>query len=871
MAVKTFQAKINTPHKRLIDYLWITHRIFNESLPLVIKLMRRMEKGKRGELAGLYDNVAAEKLRAVYCDMMGLDFQSQVIDIVMNPLPKKKRKNRSQNAHAWMEALTGDWQGKSSKTISPKIIALLQDFQRNEFRLFERDKIFSYGGDHLGFVRRVFDTSARRILNHEQNAETHEGKAADFKEEFDKWIKRESTNFSEFEKIRHKFETYEAQRAAEAERVSHKPKKEVRIDGAMCRGWDDILEELAEQKASSDTSKAKNVIKTYQHQNPKDIGDINFFLWLADKPNLWQFVRTIQQWNWYKLKKQQFSMSIDFTYPKPGKRPEWLEFSVSSPGNMYDLLSLNPGCLELAVFVPNEDVPLLKSFGLAKARKKDKSNAETSEETFLKTPVSLDSYIAAPEVIHPMIRGFFKDNPPLDLKRFTHIRVKFPFAIDSRLVHPKRIRNFKPGKAGLKIGTGRESQCSAICEYDRSLRSNKEIKNNIGNPDWVQLGFQAARLRLIKGSPYLDFTVKLSGDIKPELKIKFPGQKKKTGTELSEDEPPVEKKVIPSGYTTVAVDLGQRFAACLTALKYEDGRLSDKPLSTLFLKLPGLELRNIELHINHKSALQKKTYIVARGEEFAKRLEQHINKMKRDRAKKAANQIVRFALKNKTHCILFENLTGYRPVQEYGHRINKRLMTWNRRESVEWVSKIAQPFGIYVYDKVWPTYTSQRCSQCGSIGARFSLITKEQEKRDTPAEKGGKRRRGKPLGLKAGYYQVIRGGKMFGCTNPECNILNADFNASVNIGKRFFGEQKGLEKWSLNGLFQSYESVKDKKGRLWKYNGKALQGKEFFRKVASEVQKRLNDKFKQGMILPADYKPDIDDAPPEMRTVEEQF
>lgn len=76
---KTFQAEILCKEfPRLKNYLWITHRIFNESIPFVIRYMRWMEKGKKGPLVRRFNPETAEKFKAVYHDMMGLPYKGIV-------------------------------------------------------------------------------------------------------------------------------------------------------------------------------------------------------------------------------------------------------------------------------------------------------------------------------------------------------------------------------------------------------------------------------------------------------------------------------------------------------------------------------------------------------------------------------------------------------------------------------------------------------------------------------------------------------------------------------------------------------------------------------------------------------------------------
>lgn len=894
---KTFQAEILCKEfPRLKDYLWITHRIFNESIPFVIRYMRYMEKGKKGPITRRFNPEIAEKFKAVYYDMMGLPYKGIV---ELSGVDKKKRQGRSQSAHAWVEAITFSAKSKKSeesknKNIHPDIRKLILELRKAEAWLFDRDEVFSFDGDDWGFVRSVIDTAARRILNYEQNTDTHKKKGEEIRGEFEEWKNKPSTHYPEFELIRKEFEDYENQRTVEVEKnTGNKPKEPVKIDGAMAREWREIHRRLQENPSNNPNT----IIKSFQQENPDEIGDINFFQWLATCKHLWSFVQTMVDYNWYLLKEKQYSEHIRFTYPKPEGSSEWFAFSVSSPGHMYNLISLDPGVIELAVFVPEEDVERLTKCGLVVAKRgKTKTDLQSIQDTkeFLTSPISLNSYLVPTEKIPIEARDFFKTSPPLDMNRFVHVIIRFDFAIDRRLTtHYSRVKEFVPTHkektTSKKSGAPHDKVVPATCLFDRSPMSNKERRKNLNQQDWVRAWFQGARLRFLKQKPYLDFTVEMEGALKPELKMISSEAEIEEGIQ-EQTKAKKKTKKIPEGFITVAVDLGQRFTAALTVMQKGNGKLFG-PIAAHFLKLPGIELPSIDVHQYTMKDLRKKTanalkkrfgsnaiVRLARGQDFAIKLREHINNMKKDRCKKAAHLIVKFAKNNNAHCILFENLKGYNPDQELGHRVNARLMTWNRREMVEWVKSLAKPWGKSVYEFIWPTYTSQMCCYCGSIGTRFSRITKEQALRDLPADKGGKRYRGRPLGLKEGIYQVIRGGKLFCCSNPECpsrkcydtcdkkkkgkphnhyGIRNADFNASVNLHKRFYGDTKGhdmLAKFTIGGLFKTYKSTKIEGKRFWFYKGKEVGSTDFFRQIEKEVQDYLNLHYKQEGVLPAGWK-----------------
>lgn len=880
MPVKTFQAKVLCEYPRVRDYLWATHRIFNECLPLIIKYMRWMELGSGGPLLGKFGKKRAEEFSAIYHDMMGLPYEGlgirlfgqckehkdkgTVEEIESCAACKAKRQGRSQNAHGWMEAIT-DPRPKprwgSSKGISEEvkkfILSIREEVRRGKCPpLFDRKRTFHVRGDELGLLRYLFDTAARRILNSEQNELTHQKYLEEAKNGFDDWKKRPSIKYGTFEAgpLR-EFQTYEEERTKHQAIIGYAPKEMIRIDGAMARGWRDIHDELLKDDKNNQHSNPEEVVKKYQSENPTQIGDINFLFWLTQRRHLWDWVSTMLKYNSYQRDIEQYSKKIQFTYPKPDHRPEWHELSDKSPGNMYDLQSLNPGVVDLAVFTPEEDYRKLLAIYNRKSKKQKKSlnlidfdSLLPEGRELLETPLDLKKYLVQEDSIWEEVRGFFRNHLPLDLKQFCHVKVRLPFSPDRRLL--ENTRDFR------KEDTSRGGH--PTCQYDISLSQNGNLFTT------MEFGTMRLMFKDLKKEkkPYLYLTANLDPVSIPQRMAKRQKNENETeGTEKSSKRK--KRRDIPDGLRTLAIDLGQRFTACATICEYKGGKLS-APEVVKFIRVPGIELPNISQHLWERTQRQRKTSEIlkrrigkedvstrpAKGEEFAARLKDHIAAMKEDRAKKCANQTISLAVNNKVDQILFENLTGYRPDQEFGRFVNKRLMTWNRRTLVEWVKRIGELYGYtkwHVYEWVSPIYTSQICSHCGSFGARFLQVSKKQALRDLPADKGGKRRRGKPLGLIEDKRQTIRGGELFCCA--ECHLIcNADYNASLNLHKRFLE----IPDFTLDDTFKRYNSRKEGKERLYTYKDKVdIEGRDFFRYIADYVQRHLNQHFKQGDIPPA--------------------
>jgi len=147
--------------------------------------------------------------------------------------------------------------------------------------------------------------------------------------------------------------------------------------------------------------------------------------------------------------------------------------------------------------------------------------------------------------------------------------------------------------------------------------------------------------------------------------------------------------------------------------------------------------------------------------------------MGQDRFKKGARRIVNFAYKNGCDLIIMEKLAGLIPDAEKERGVNKALVNWNRGHFVQWVKQLAADIGIRVVE-VHPHWTSQLCSRCGEMGARFSAD------------------HGQPI------FDAVA--KIFAC--PDCGYTaNADHNASVNLHHKFFDELPKVERLK-NGVYR---------------------------------------------------------------------
>ncbi len=978
---RSFTARLSakTP-RRLRDYLWATHRIFNESLAYVLKHYfwmqnlndRTAEQDRRNRLRNRFDDAQLDRLRMIYRDMMGLD------------LPKEKRAGRSQSAHAWMEPITfsteskGSGPGESSKNLLPQVKEAIRQIRRRNTWLFDRELAFPLS-PNKGFRRGLFEAAARRILNFEQNQDTHKSYLEEARSQYERWTggeqrdvtdeegaderragwrrtvllrawgkeqnaQREAEideiarlNWSDFERARVAFEAYEQERSEKRAREHGQQfdgTKVERINAAMTRGWRDIYERLMppDAQGAPDRTTAEEVIKGYQMSEPRRIGDVNFFLWLADKPHLWRYVDTMRAYNTHQRKLQQYAKDIQFRYPRYNVRPDWFTFSETSPGYMYTIVSMSPLVVELSVLVPKEDEPILKKHAKGKPLTED-------EQARLSQPIDWSTYHLTREALanrldryredltkkhadliakanlgpvhdwtngmwQQLLDGFFRGDPPLDMARFTRVMVRYALSTD------RRLRPFVPQPSEDSDLIGRLE----VLSNERKKRHYQGTYEYWFGPLAEARGLLVERRRYLRRIPLtvggirLEYRGRLRSDAEPiftlscelderlngpEGKRVFPAPAhrippKSDTAETAEgsaasaaNKRRISKKrpKMPVGLRVMAVDLGLRHPGTGAVVEFVDdghghGRLPEplKPVAVEILDVAGTSLVHIQRHQDERRRKQKKACPrgsrrrfeirgahLAHGQEFARGLLNHVENLKDDRRKKAAHTILRAALKHKVDYIVFENLAGYRPEMEFGRKVNAALMTWNRRELVEFVKMEAAPLGIHVYEWVPPHHTSRFCHRCGAVGHRFSHIRSIDAKKDAlaPAEPlldnagnpkldsygkpilrrkwtpQARRVRGTPLGLIAGMRQAIDGGRQFCCT--ECGlIVNADYNAAMNLARKLADEFHAYQRYAY-----------DREKRTWTVNGETLPGRDFWERAKALVQQRLNQRFRQ--------------------------
>ncbi|MBS4007862.1 MAG: IS200/IS605 family accessory protein TnpB-related protein [Clostridium sp.] len=158
--------------------------------------------------------------------------------------------------------------------------------------------------------------------------------------------------------------------------------------------------------------------------------------------------------------------------------------------------------------------------------------------------------------------------------------------------------------------------------------------------------------------------------------------------------------------------------------------------------------------------LQKKTMTIPEGESFARDLWRKIRNLDDDIAHQVSRRIVDFAKEHNARVIVFEHLSNFRPIKgTRSKRTNQKLSYWLRSRIFKFARYKALQEGIIVV-RVNPKDTSRRCPYCG-----FLEIARYTPDRDN-------------------------GTKLARCENCKTHGVNADWLATVNIGRKFWEKHK---------------------------------------------------------------------------------
>jgi len=210
---------------------------------------------------------------------------------------------------------------------------------------------------------------------------------------------------------------------------------------------------------------------------------------------------------------------------------------------------------------------------------------------------------------------------------------------------------------------------------------------------------------------------------------------------------------------TIGIDLNVKNLAVITVRK------NGKIIRTIFIKDEGLDYHRY-LHMKLISKHQWLSGKPVKGENSNKLLWAHIRRMNDYFAHVVSKRIVevcgeiRREYPGSEQIILFERLRKIKPKGSKSRRLNRKQANQLKGKIIRFTRYKAYYLGVVTVE-VNPHGTSQYCSRCGQKGERFSYID-------------GKR-------------VETKGGKLFYC--PHCRYLvNADFNASVNVHHSFYQE-----------------------------------------------------------------------------------
>lgn len=155
--------------------------------------------------------------------------------------------------------------------------------------------------------------------------------------------------------------------------------------------------------------------------------------------------------------------------------------------------------------------------------------------------------------------------------------------------------------------------------------------------------------------------------------------------------------------------------------------------------------------------LQKATGVIPESESFAVDLWRKIRHLGDDAVHQVSRRIVDFAQKHGAKVIVFEHLGGFRPEKgTKSRKLNQKLSYWLRGRIFRYTQYKALHEGI-VTVRVNPRDTSRRCPYSGFLAVE----------RYTPGR--------------------ANGAKLARCLNCGTHDVNADWLATLNIGRKFRG------------------------------------------------------------------------------------
>jgi transposase len=705
MSVRSFQARVECD-KQTMEHLWRTHKVFNERLPEIIKILFKMKRGECGQddkQRTLYKGVAQSILEA----------NAQNSDYLLNSVSIK----------GWKPGAAKKY-NKGSFTWPDEAAAL----SSQGILIYDKKQVL---GDLPGMMSQMICRQGVEAIKSQQEI------LKNWESEHKEWLKKKEEWESQEEHkkylaLRKKFEQFEQD--VEGKITKKRSRWHLYInwlgdnrDLAAWRGGQAVINPLSE-KAQNRITRArpnkKNTIiaEEFFKANPeiKKLDELHGY-----------YERTFVRRRKRKRNPDGFDHKPTFTLPHPTIHPRWFVF-----------------------------------------------NAPQTNPSGYRNLVLPQQAGALGRIELCLITGDKKNN------KYQSDWVSVNFKADPRLSLLRRVRIQRQIRKGRNAGQTEEADAYEF--YDKYL--NRRRPATLGG---VKLIFKLNPDKSPKAA-YLYFTCDIPDERLTETAKKI--QWLETG-EVTKKGKKRKKKVIPEELVTCAVDLSMRKGSTgfATLSRYR----KDKPIDiirsrNLWIRYKeetgrhpgrwaeGPDLGHIAKHKKEIRILRRKRGKPIKGEQSHIELQQHIDDMGKDRFKKAARDIINFALnsenesgKNGIHpradILILEKLggqgrdTGLIPDAEKRERgINRALAGWNRRHLVERVKEMAKDAGLKVYE-ISPYGTSQVCSKCGAAGRRYSIAKNEETHQRE---------------IRFGFVE-----KLFACPCGYC--ANADHNASVNLHKRF--------------------------------------------------------------------------------------
>jgi len=673
MAVRALQAKIECNHATL-ERLWRTHRVFNERLPNVLRILFKMRRGECGattEKRNLYQRIG-QFITA---------YSSQNADYLMNSISMRGWKSATANKYkANINTCNG-----TSEEISGSIWAdEAATLSASGNLVFDKEEL---SGDLPGCMRQMLNRDAVAMIS------GHDELVANWNKEHRDWLKAKTDWESKEEHkkylaLRARFEGFENEildstggkrgRIGKRRGRWHVYLQWLRDnpDLAAWRGGTAAVNEL-----SPDAQERIRRAKPWKQRSveAEEFWKINEELAALDKLHGYyerEFVRRRKT----KRHSDGFDHRPTFTEPHPLNHPRWFVFNA----------------------------PQTNPSGYRKLQLPLEHSSMGSVELLLLTAVKTGD-AAYPTSWIPVT---YRADPRMCRFRRVNVATTVKRGKDKGQIKTKEgYEFFDP-----HLEQWRPAEISGIKLLFRNVRLNGDGS-------------------LKSAAPYLVFTCTIDDlpltDRARKIEWSETGQTTKSGKVR-------KSRKLPDGLVACAVDLGLRHVGFATLCAYEDGKPRVLRSRNIWLDKDGggPDLAHIGRHKREIRRLRRLRGKPVKDEESHIELQDHITHMGEDRFKKAARAIINFAwnadqafdktsgeVHARADVIILEKLEGFIPDAEKERGINRALAAWNRAQLVNRLKEMAIDAGYKgrVFE-IHPAGTSQVCCRCGALGRRYSIV-----------------------------------------------------------------------------------------------------------------------------------------------------